>query len=149
MSKYLKYIFLCVITLLTLTTNVYASHGSSAPLTCDQLRNPAIYNNPPDAAHQVQIFHLECIFGSFLGTIASFIGMVVLVTLLFGGYKYITSQGDPKAMTSAKATLTFAIIGLILVVASYFIIDAIARFSGLTGSGPGVPDIRKLLIPRP
>ncbi len=57
-------------------------------------------------------------------------GIAFFIMLLVGGYKFITSGGDPKAVGSARATLTYAIIGIILVVAAWLILQLIATFTG-------------------
>lgn len=51
-------------------------------------------------------------------------GVVAVGALIAGGYQYMTSSGIPDKAAIAKSTLTYAIIGLILVIAFY----AILRF---------------------
>lgn len=50
--------------------------------------------------------------------------------LLFGGFKFVTSGGDPKNVASARATLTYAVIGIILVVVSWLILQLIGQITG-------------------
>lgn len=57
-------------------------------------------------------------------------GIAFFIMLLVGGYKFITSGGDPKAVGSARSTLTYAVIGIILVVASWLILKLIADLTG-------------------
>lgn len=49
-------------------------------------------------------------------------GLVAVAYLIIGGYQYITSQGNPDATATAKSTIINAIIGLIVILASYLII---------------------------
>jgi len=51
--------------------------------------------------------------------------------LLVGGFKFITSGGDPKAVESAKNTLTHAIIGLVIILASYLVLVLIKELTGV------------------
>ena len=46
-------------------------------------------------------------------------GLACFIYILIGGFKYLTAGGDDKALQSAKNTLTFAFIGLFLVIGSY------------------------------
>jgi len=47
--------------------------------------------------------------------ILSFIvGVAAVIMLIIGGLKYITSSGDPNSISSAKNTILYAIIGLIV-----------------------------------
>lgn len=52
------------------------------------------------------------------------IGMLAVVFVMYGGLQYVMSQGDAKKIASAKSTLLYAIIGLVLSIAGY----AIVRF---------------------
>ncbi|MEX0617220.1 MAG: dockerin type I domain-containing protein [Candidatus Woykebacteria bacterium] len=64
-----------------------------------------------------------------LGQIASMIlpyvfvlgGMISLLFIIWGGFRYMTAQGDPKAIASARGTIVSAVIGLVLL-ASVFAI---------------------------
>jgi hypothetical protein len=56
------------------------------------------------------------------------VGAVAIVFIMVGGVQYITSIGNPEAAQKAKTTLTYAIGGLILVLAAYLIIKFIAGF---------------------
>ncbi len=75
---------------------------------------------------------LEPLFGRVVGVVASLAGIVLLIMLIVGGYKYLISGGDPKKLEAAKGTLTSAFLGLVLIVASYIILNIIANFTGLT-----------------
>jgi heme/copper-type cytochrome/quinol oxidase subunit 2 len=50
------------------------------------------------------------------------IGVIAVVMIIVAGLKYITSSGDPNSTASAKNTLLFAIIGLIIVVLAQVIV---------------------------
>jgi cytochrome bd-type quinol oxidase subunit 2 len=71
------------------------------------------------------------------------VGIVAVIMLIIGGLKYITSAGDASSIASAKNTIIYAIVGLIVVVLA----QAIIRFvivrtetppSGSPASGPTV-----------
>ncbi len=53
------------------------------------------------------------------------VGVVVLsiVMILFSGIQWITSQGDPKAIEGARKRITYAVIGLIVAMASFIIVS--------------------------
>ena len=56
------------------------------------------------------------------------VGAVAVVFIMVGGIQYITAIGNPEAAQKAKTTLTYAIGGLILVLAAYLIVKFIAGF---------------------
>ena len=58
-------------------------------------------------------------------------GIVALFLIIYSGIKFINSGGDPKSIDAAKKALTYALIGLIVVLLSFFIINFIATFTGV------------------
>ena len=50
---------------------------------------------------------------------------ICLVFLLFGAYRYVTSAGEQKRITDATSTMTYAVIGLIVVVVAYAVVRTI------------------------
>lgn len=48
-------------------------------------------------------------------------GLITLVMLLLGAYRYLTSEGNPEKISKAQSVIIYAIIGLFLVVASFII----------------------------
>lgn len=58
-------------------------------------------------------------------------GLVVFIYLIFGGYEYMMSAGNPKAAASAKGKITNAIVGFIIIFAAYWIVQAVAIAFGL------------------
>lgn len=89
---------------------------------------------------------LEIVFGNILYVAVGLAVLALFVMFLVGGFKYLTSGGDPKATTAAKQTLTYAVLGLGLMAIAYLIFRIIESFTGVnvttfsipTGS-PGTP----------
>lgn len=56
--------------------------------------------------------------------ILSFIvGVAAVIMIIIGGFKYVTSNGDSNAITSAKNTLIYALVGLVIVAMAQFIVQ--------------------------
>ena len=74
-------------------------------------------------------------FGSLLGNIvlAAMIisGLMVFFYLIWGGVQYITSGGDKEQAESARNRITYALIGLVIVIGSYAITKLIEAFFGV------------------
>jgi len=75
--------------------------------------------------------NLEDVFANIVKIVLGIAGVTFFVLLLSSGFKFITSGGDPKALEGAKKTLTFAIGGLILIIASYLILLLIKEITGV------------------
>ena len=61
--------------------------------------------------------------GLLINSALSILGIVLLGYLLYGGFRWMTAGGDSGQVDKAKATLRNAIIGLVIIVASYAIAD--------------------------
>ncbi len=68
------------------------------------------------------------------------VGIVAVIMIIYGGFKYITSGGDSGNVSSAKNTLIYAIIGLIIVALAQIIVhfvinSATNSTTGITAAG--------------
>ncbi len=58
-------------------------------------------------------------------------GIIAVIMLIVSGFKYITSEGDSGKINSAKQTLTYALIGVVVVALSQslvrFVLNKIAQ----------------------
>lgn len=50
------------------------------------------------------------------------VGVVAVIMIIWGGLRYITSGGDSGKITSAKNTIIYALIGLVVVALAQFIV---------------------------
>ncbi len=50
------------------------------------------------------------------------VGIVAVIFIIYGGFRYITSGGDTGNVGNAKNTLIFAVVGLIIVALAQFIV---------------------------
>ena len=66
-----------------------------------------------------------------INTALIFLGAVTLIFLLVGALRLVVSRGDPKALEAAQKTMTFAVVGVILVLGSFIIINIITSSLGL------------------
>ncbi|MNR60667.1 hypothetical protein D3C85_1822070 [compost metagenome] len=55
--------------------------------------------------------------------------------LIIGGIRYTVSGGNQSAITAAKNTIMYAIVGIIIAVLAYAIVNFV--LSALTGGGTG------------
>ncbi len=76
---------------------------------------------------------LKCIpvvFSNLITAALYFLGAVTLLFIIYAGIKFMFSGGDPKQVQSARQTLTFAILGAILVLLSFGIVIFIRFLAG-------------------
>lgn len=72
---------------------------------------------------------LSCIIpilSNLVGALLAFAGSVAVFFIIFSGIKLITSGGEAKQVEGARHTLTYAVVGLIVILMSFFIINIIS-----------------------
>lgn len=95
-----------------------------------------------DKVFAVDIGSLSPTFRSFttFGALTSVIvknafvlaGVISFLLLVFGGFTVIMGAGgDPKKLEQGKQSMTGAVAGLIIIVASYWIVQVIETVSGM------------------
>lgn len=75
---------------------------------------------------------INCIPGFYTLIVNSalyLVGLVAFVLIIYGGIRFITSSGGKQA-EEAQKIITYAIIGLILVLLSFFIVYVIGDLTG-------------------
>jgi len=73
----------------------------------------------------------ECLFFNILQVIVIIAGLAFLFMFITGGFKYLFSGSEQKAVAAASSTLTSAIIGLVGIIASWLILKLIQDFTGI------------------
>ena len=51
------------------------------------------------------------------------LGAVCVIMIIIGGIRYATSQGDQAGVTGAKNTILYAVVGLVVAIAAYAIVN--------------------------
>jgi hypothetical protein len=86
-----------------------SGNGSTTSNDCVSSDNTSTSGLQHLAARVVNIFSL-------------IVGIVAVIMIIYGGFKYITSGGDSGNVSGAKNTLIYAIVGLIIVALAQFIV---------------------------
>ena len=60
---------------------------------------------------------------AILNTIISVVSIVAVIFIVIGGVKYMTSAGDPSKASSARKTILYAAIGLVVCVLAFAIVN--------------------------
>lgn len=61
---------------------------------------------------------------SVINILSVVVGVIAVIMVIIGGLKYVTSNGDSNQISSAKNTIIYALIGLVVVA----IAQAVVRF---------------------
>lgn len=82
----------------------------------------------PDPAGLDQI---EQVFTNVISVVVGLGFVTLLVMLVWAGFKYLTSGGEPKAIQSAHQTVTWALLGVVFMAIAWIVLQLIHAFTGI------------------
>jgi hypothetical protein len=65
------------------------------------------------------------------------VGIVAVIFIIYGGFRYITSGGDSGSVGNAKNTLIYALVGLVIVALAQLIVHYVLSTATSAASGNG------------
>lgn len=83
---------------------------------------------------------LQCLLANILSVTLTLIGIAGFIMLLVGSMKWLLSGGNAQHVEKAKNTMTYAVVGLIVALSAFIILNLVAEFTG-------IPSILKFTIP--
>ena len=69
---------------------------------------------------------IPIIFLNIVSALLAFTGLTALLMFILGGFKFMASEGDPKKVAAAENNFKFGIIGGMIVLFSFLIIQIIS-----------------------
>lgn len=63
------------------------------------------------------------VFKTVVNILLFIIGLISVIMLIWGGIRYTTSGGNANSVTAAKNTIMYAIIGLVIAIFAYAIVN--------------------------
>jgi len=74
------------------------------------------------------------IFRTITNVLLFLIGAISVIMLIVGGIRYVVSGGDSTAVQNAKNTILYAIVGVVVAILAYAVVNfVIGSFSGSNG----------------
>lgn len=70
-----------------------------------------------------ELVGVDGVFTRITNTVLYIVGIISVIMLIWGGLRYIMSGGDSKKITDAKNTILYAIIGLIIAILAFAIVN--------------------------
>ncbi len=87
-------------------------------------------------------------FSSILNVVMLIAAILVFAYMIWGGVEWITSGGDKGKAESARNKLTAAIIGLVIVAASYAVVTLVVQFLGFQDFNDVFNNVKDINNPR-
>jgi len=80
-------------------------------------------NCAKSADQSTSLFGTEGIFKTITNTALFIIGALSVIMLIYGGIRYTISMGDAKNVEAAKNTIMYAIIGIVVALLAFAIVN--------------------------
>ena len=124
------------------TGQVFTGAATMATLLAGRAMASMNYDNPAQAGAEAarangmpaELIGASGVFTRITNTVLFAVGIISVIMLIYGGLRYIISGGDSKKVTDAKNTIMYAIIGLIIAILSYAIVNFVISAVGGTAS---------------
>ena len=82
------------------------------------------------------LFGSTGIFSTITNVLLFILGAISVIMIIIGGLRYVISGGNSTNVTAAKNTILYAIVGVIIALLSYAIINfVLGSFTGGSGAG--------------
>ena len=106
--------------------------GRVMALDITDVNNPAAAGAEAARANGMpaELVGVNGVFTKITNTILYAVGIISVIMLIYGGLRYVISGGDSKKVTDAKNTIMYAIIGLIIAILSYAIVNFVINAIG-------------------
>lgn len=110
---------------LTSPLSVSAQADASSQVSCETLRNV----NPNDIGCAGSNGQVSKVIRLALQILSLAAGIIAVIMVIVSGLKYVTSQGDSNAISSAKNSLIYAIVGIVVVVFAQILVQFVLQTS--------------------
>lgn len=85
-----------------------------------------------------ELFGETSVFGAITNVLLFAIGAISVIMIIIGGLRYVVSGGDSSKVTAAKNTILYAIVGLIVALLAYAVINFVLTNFSANGGGGGL-----------
>lgn len=74
---------------------------------------------------------IEVVIGRIISTLLFILGIAAVIIIILAGFRFATANGDQGVIKSARNTIVYAAIGLVVAILAYAIVGfVLTRFSG-------------------
>jgi len=99
------------------------SDGSGACTPQEATSSDGIWGGVNQTQDSFSNRDLESTIKTIINVVLYIVGIVAVVMMIIGGFQYITSSGDAAKVTKAKNTILYGIVGLVIAVLAYAIVN--------------------------
>lgn len=99
----------------------------ATPIENPTASSPSAASAPRTLQNPLGNTDLNKIIGQVIKGLLGFSGVIALASFVWGGFLFLTSQGNPDRVKKGKDTLIWAVIGLVVIFTAYILVDTLIR----------------------
>jgi glucose uptake protein GlcU len=80
-------------------------------------------NNPSPVCASTNDAQVNSIIKTLVNTLIFILGAIAVIMIVVGGIRYTTSNGDASGIKSAKDTILYAVVGVVVSLLAYTIVN--------------------------
>jgi hypothetical protein len=133
--KITKYVIFSVVVAIASLAGVATVHAATKTIDCSnpQTSQEAIEcgasnsNKSIDDPGPAATTSLNGTIRNLIKVLSIAVGIVAVVMIMIGGFRYVTSGGKQESVASAKNTIMYAIIGLVIVALAQIVVQFVLK----------------------
>lgn len=86
-----------------------------------------------DAAGDLE---MNDVIKTIITTMLFIVGILAVIMIIYGGIRYVTAHGDKTQVASAKDTVVYAVVGLVVAIVAYALVDWVVNAFKAKGGKP-------------
>ncbi len=103
--------------------SVVGSAALAAPVAAVNVFDGACKGNGKTEVCKAKSDSINPVIRTVINTLLFVIGTLSVIMIIVGGIKYVTSDGDSSRITSAKNTILYSVVGLIVALLAFAIVS--------------------------
>ncbi len=92
---------------------------------------PDKLNDSTSATDVATLQGIQCLLANIFTVILTVIGLAGFVMFIVGAFRYLLSGGNTKGTETAKNTFTFMVIGIIVALSGFIVLNLLSSFTGI------------------
>jgi len=119
------------ITALSMAAMVFLASASPALAQTSAWSGVCVGESGTHAEDVATVQGLQCLIANVLVVFLTIVGIAAFIMLVISSLRILASGGNSQAVEKARNSITYAVIGLVVAVSAFAILNLIASFTGV------------------
>ena len=89
----------------------------------------ALLTASPVFAQSADVSKVQNFIQNIIQVMVTLAGLVSVIFFVFGGFKYMTSSGNPESLDTAKKTIFYSAVGLAITLAAFVLSNIVTQLA--------------------